>query len=609
MLEAESDPETSARIRVNDLTLKIATVNGTGSTSANAMLLKAIFRMGVPVSGKNLFPSNIQGLPSWYEIRVNKDGYTARSTCVDLVVALNAETYNKDVQEVRSGGYFVYDSSRPLHKDLIRVDVNFIGVPIAKLCVKRFAQPRERILMKNIVYVGVLAALLKIDMGILRSQLEQTFAKKKELMTSNLAALQLGFDHVRESVKAPISIVLKTMNGNSNNAMIIDGNSAAALGCLYAGATVATWYPITPSSSLMDAFTRFCNLHRTDSETGKKRFCIIQAEDELSAIGMVIGAGWNGARAFTTTSSPGISLMSEFIGLAYYAEIPAVIFDVQRIGPSTGMPTRTQQGDILMCAYASHGDTRHILLFPSSPEECFYLSVAAFDLAERFQTPVFVMSDLDIGMNQWICPKLEWDDHYKPERGKVLTAGQLEIMEEFYRYLDVDGDGVPYRTLPGTHPNGAFFTRGSGHNKYGRYTEESGEYREVMERLNRKYESVSTSLPEPVVRKRKGAKLGIVSCGSSDPAIIEAIDKLGHKKINVDYLRIRSFPFDSDVQDFLDAHDVVYVVEQNRDAQLRSLLVLETAVNKHKLLSILHYNGQSISSDVVMKGIVGGVGQ
>ncbi len=457
---------------VNDFAFKIATANGTGSASANGLIMQAIFRMGIPVTGKNLFPSNIQGLPTWYEIRVNKNGYTARTPVFDLMVAMNAATYAKDVAEVRSGGYVLYDSTWPLHENLRRADVTFLGVPLAEMCNAAFKGVRERILMKNIAYAGALAALLGIDTEVMAELTREKFSKKPALLESNRKALDLGFDYVKANLPCPLPIRLEAMDA-TEDCILIDGNTAAALGCVYAGATVGAWYPITPSTSLMEGFSSFCRRYRQDPETKKNRYAILQAEDELSAIGIVIGASWAGARAFTPTSGPGISLMGEFLGLAYYAEVPAVIFDVQRTGPSTGMPTRTQQGDLMACAYASHGDTKHVCLYPANPREAFEMAVAAFDLAERFQTPVFVLSDLDIGMNDWVIPKLTWDDAYRPDRGKVLSPAELEELKVFYRYLDVDGDGIPERTLPGVHPKGAYFTRGSGHNKFGGYTEDA----------------------------------------------------------------------------------------------------------------------------------------
>ncbi|MFW6201753.1 MAG: 2-oxoacid:acceptor oxidoreductase family protein, partial [Gemmatimonadota bacterium] len=494
-----SDAAAGAAERINDFAFKIGTVNGTGSASANGLLRQAIFRMGVPVSGKNLFPSNIQGLPTWYEIRVNGDGHTARTPVFDLVVAMNPATYRRDIEEVRTGGWVLYDSTRPLDPDLARDDVVFLGVPFAKMCVERFTGARERILMKNIGYVGALGALLAMDRDVLRGLLEERFARKPALLDSNFVALDLGWEYAQTHFDCPLPIRLEPMDA-TRDSILIDGNTAAALGCVYAGATVAAWYPITPSTSLVDAFTAFCEKYREDAETGGKRFAIVQAEDELAAAGVVVGAGWTGARGFTATSGPGISLMSEFIGLAYYAEIPTVFFDIQRTGPSTGMPTRTQQGDLMMVAYASHGDTKHIVLFPADPAECFDFAVRAFDLAERFQTPVFVVSDLDIGMNDWVVPRLEWDDGYRPDRGEVLDAERLERIERFHRYLDEDGDGVAARTLPGVHPKGAYFTRGSGHDKYGAYTEDDVGYTEVVDRLARKLETAAGHVPAPEIR-------------------------------------------------------------------------------------------------------------
>ena len=588
--------------RVNDFAFKIATANGTGSASANGLIMQAIFRMGVPVTGKNVFPSNIQGLPTWYEIRVNKDGYTARTPHFDLMVALNAATYQKDVAEVRTGGYLLFDSTWPLDDDLLRPDVTYLGVPLAGMCNGAFAGVRERILMKNIAYVGALAALLQIDTDIIRGLLKEKFGRKPALMDSNQKAVDLGFDYATAHLSCPLPIQLKPMDKTSD-AILIDGNTAAALGCVYAGATVAAWYPITPSTSLMDAFRGFCQKFRHDPESGKNRFAILQAEDELSAIGMVIGAGWAGARSFTSTSGPGISLMSEFIGLAYYGEVPAVIFDVQRTGPSTGMPTRTQQGDLMMCAYASHGDTRHICLYPADPREAFEFAVKAFDLAERFQTPVFVLSDLDIGMNDWMIPKLAWDDSYRPDRGKVLGAAELEVAKSFYRYLDVDGDGIPYRTLPGTHPKGAYFTRGSGHNRLAAYTEDAEEYTEVVDRIDRKIQRAGKAVPAPLTRTAPGHKLGLVTIGGCHSACMEAMDLLAGEGIIVDYMRIRGFPFGDEVHAFLEAHDVNFVVEQNRDAQLRSLLMLETGVALGKLASVRYYGGFPMSAHHVIAGV------
>lgn len=588
---------------VNDVVIKIATVNGTGSASANGLLMKAIFRMGVPVVGKNYFPSNIQGLPTWYEIRVTGDGYRARADRIDLMIAMNAQTYAEDLAAVSPGGWLLYDSTWPRSRLLDREDINVIGVPLSRMCNEHFDTARSRILMKNIAYVGAIAALLDIDLEVITALLHETFASKKHLVASNLEAIRLGFDYAQENFVCPLQCKVEAMDKTQGH-IIIDGNTAAGLGCVYAGATVGAWYPITPSTSLMDAYTSFCRQFRTDKESGENQYCIIQAEDELAALGMVLGASWNGARAFTPTSGPGISLMSEFIGFAYYAEVPAVIFDVQRTGPSTGMPTRTQQCDLMICAYASHGDTKHVLLFPANPEECFHTAAAAFDLAERLQTPVLVLSDLDIGMNDWMCPDLKWDEDYVPDRGKVLDAEALEEMEKFHRYLDVDGDGIPYRTLPGVHPKGAYFTRGSGHTKYGGYTEDAAEYKDVVDRLLTKWETARTLVPEAEIEYSKFNKLAILTLGSCDGAAKEALVELGEKNIGMNYCRVRAFPFTQAVVDFIDKHERVYVLEQNRDAQLRSLLLLDANADPAKLVSMLHYDGMPLSADFVVDKVI-----
>ena len=586
----------------NDFTIKIANVNGTGSASANALLMKTFFRMGIPVVGKNYFPSNIQGLPTWYEVRVSGEGYLARSGRVDLLVAMNAETYQKDLASVAPGGYLIYDATWPRHKSLKRDDIGIVGIPFAKLCNEHFTNARSRILMKNMAYVGALTALLDLDMAVIDESLQKSFGAKPHLIEANQLAIRLGFDYAREHYPQGLPFKARAIDKTAGHIMI-DGNTATALGCLYAGVTVGAWYPITPSTSVMDAFKTFCETYRIDEATGRRNYTIIQAEDELAAIGMVLGAGWNGARAFTPTSGPGISLMSEFLGYGYFTEIPAVLIDVQRCGPSTGMPTRTQQCDIMACAYASHGDTRHVLLFPANPEECFYLAVQAFDLAERLQTPVIVLTDLDIGMNDWMCRDLQWDESYRPDRGKVLSAEELEGMDKFYRYMDVDGDAIAQRTLPGTHPKGAFFTRGSGHNQYGAYTEDSGEYQEVVDRLRRKWETAKAYVPGPLIDRSEDCRTGIISLGSCDDAVREARDQLRNQGVATNYLRVRAFPFNAEVQDFLDQHDRIYVVEQNRDAQLRGLLLLETRVTQDKLVPVTHYNGLPLSAGEVVTAI------
>jgi 2-oxoglutarate ferredoxin oxidoreductase subunit alpha len=589
--------------RINDFVLKIATVNGTGSASANGLLMKALFRMGVPVTGKNLFPSNIQGLPTWYEIRASRKGYMSRSGRVDVMVAMNAQTYERDLVEVSPGGVLIYDSTWPRRKMQERDDITVLGVPLAAMCNEAFEAARLRILMKNIAYVGVISALMDIDPAVLRQLLEETFASKPKLVEGNLKAINLGYDYAKTHFTCPLPIRAETMGDNSGH-ILIDGNSAAALGCLYAGATVGAWYPITPSTSLMDAFQSYCERYRKDPETGENNFCIIQAEDELAAAGMVLGASWTGARAFTPTSGPGISLMSEFIGFAYYAEIPSVFIDVQRVGPSTGMPTRTQQCDLMLCAFASHGDTRHPLLFPADPRECFDMAVQCFDLADRLQTPVFMLTDLDIGMNDWMIPELTWDDGYQPDRGKVLGPEDLEKMEKFYRYLDTDGDGIPYRTYPGESAKGAYFVRGSGHNKYGAYTEDEDEYQEVLDRLLVKFETARGLVPKPVLREAaRETNFGVIAYGSSDGAVIEALDQLAAEGFHADYLRVRAFPFSDEVHTFLAAHDTVFVVEQNRDAQMRSLLIIETPADDDNLVKVLHYNGMPIPSECIVEAV------
>ena len=588
--------------RINDFAFRIGTVNGTGSASANSLLMQAIFRMGIPVTGKNIFPSNIQGLPTWYEIRVSRDGYMARPPAIDLVLAFNPATYARDVASVRPGGYLLYDSSWPMDAKLARDEITVLGVPLGEMCVEAFEGDRERTLMRNIAYVGVLVALLDIDMDIVGEMLREKFSKKRALLESNFRAIRLGYDYVKQHYECPLPFRLERMNANEGH-ILLDGNSACGLAAVYAGATVGAWYPITPATSLMEAFKEYCERFRVDEATGMKKYCIVQAEDELSAVGIVIGASWMGARAFTSTAGPGISLMQEFIGLAYYADVPAVIFDVQRTGPSTGMPTRTQQGDLMSVAYASHGDTKHIALFPANPEECFYMSVEAFDLAERFQTPVFVLSDLDIGMNDWMCRKLSWDDAYRPDRGKVLSAEEVETLPRFSRYIDTGNDGIAARTLPGVHPKGAYFTRGSGHDKHGAYTEDSAEYQEVVDRLARKMATAAAHVPAPEIRSVPEADIGIVSIGGCHAAVVEAIDRLRERGIGADYMRIRGFPFDQVVTDFLTAHDMVFVVEQNRDAQLRALLTIETGVPRDHMIPILDYGGLPLTADRVITGV------
>ena len=588
---------------VNDFTLKIGTVNGTGSASANSLLMQAIFRMGIPVVGKNVFPSNIQGLPTWYEIRVSKDGYTARNAPFDLMVAMNTGTYTRDIAEINPGGWLLYDSSWPLPPSRLREDITVLGIPLGQMCIDTFAGDRERTLMKNIAYAGALAALIDIDMDVVNAMLEEKFSRKKNLLESNHKALRLGYDYAKEHFACPLPIRLEKMDSTSDS-ILIDGNTAAALGCLYAGATVGAWYPITPASSVMENFKMFCERYRVDKKTGEKNYFIVQAEDELAAAGIAIGAGWMGARSFTPTAGPGISLMSEFVGLAYYTEIPTVFFDIQRTGPSTGMPTRTQQADILKIAYLSHGDTKHIMIFPSSPEECFYMSVEAFDIAEQYQTPTFVVSDLDIGMNDCMVKRFTWNDGFKPNRGKVLGAADLEKIEKYFRYVAKDPDGIAPRTLPGVHPKGAYFIRGSGHTKLGTYTEDAAEYQEVVDRIKRKVNGSADHLPQPEIITQKGATVGVITMGSCRGAVIEGLDRLSEKGVNLDFMRIRAFPFGTAVRDFVAKHEKCVVIEQNRDAQLRSLLILETGVHGDRLESICNYAGLPLATNVVVDGVL-----
>ena len=580
---------------VNDFAFKMATVNGTGSASANTLLMQAIFRMGIPVTGKNIFPSNIQGLPTWYEIRVSKDGYNARPPQIDFVVTLNPSTYKQDVATVRPGGYLLYDSSWPMDPELARDDITILGVPFGQMCVETFERDRDRTLLRNIAYAGALAALLQIDMQLIEQMLNEKFGKKKSLLDANHTAIHLGYDYAVAHLPCPLPFHLERMDKTSD-CILMDGNTACALGAVYAGATVGAWYPITPSTSLMEAFKMFCQRYRVDAETGLNKYCILQAEDELAAAGIAIGAGWMGARSFTNTSGPGISLMQEFIGLAYYTEIPTVIFDVQRCGPATGMPTRTQQADLMSLAYASHGDTKHIVLFPANPKECFEMSVTAFDLAERFQTPVFVASDLDIGMNDWMVPRFEWDDRYVPDRGKVLDAAALEQLPRFSRYLDVDGDGIAARTLPGVGGKGAYFVRGSGHDKHAAYTEDSDAYQEVVDRIARKFETAALTVPKADILLQDGADVGVVTIGSCDGAVREAVDRLREQGIHVDLMRIKAFPFGPEVREFLLRNGTTFVVEANRDAQLRSLLAIETGAPRDTMIPILDYSGLPLTA-------------
>lgn len=588
---------------VNDFVIKFANVNGTGSASANNMFAKALFRMGLPVSPKNIFPSNIQGLPTWYEVRVSEKGYLGRRGGVDFMVCVNPQSMAQDIREVEPGGYFLYDSSKPLDIRMVRNDINIVGIPLMDICQREYADPRQRQLFRNVIYVGALAALLDIEFDVLTGLVADQFRGKEKLIVPNVHALELGYHYARDNYECPLGVRVERRDAVGDR-ILLDGNTAAALGAIYGGATVAAWYPITPSTSVVDGYDKYCKRLRIDPGSGNKNYAIVQAEDELAAIGMVIGASWNGARAFTATSGPGISLMSEFLGLAYFAEIPTVLINVQRAGPSTGMPTRTQQSDILACAYASHGDTKQVLLFPSTPKECFDMTADAFDLAETLQTPVIMLTDLDLGMNDNMSDPLTWEDGREYKRGKIFSEEELEAMSErFGRYLDIDGDGIPYRTYPGTHPTkGAFFTRGTSRDEYAVYTEDGDEYERNMQRLLKKWDTAKTLVPEPECIG-EGNSIGVIHFGTSRDATMEAIDYLADEGIRVDSLRVRAFPFNQQVEDFIEQHDTVFVVEQNRDAQLRSLLINECEVSPKQLLSVLNYNGTPITARQIREKI------
>ncbi len=590
--------------KVNDFVVRFANVNGTGSASANFLFTKAIFRMGIPVTPKNIFPSNIQGLPTWYEVRVSEKGYLGRREGIDMMVAVNPQSMLNDVKAVKSGGYFLYDSSKKLHDQYIREDIHYIGIPLMTLCNEAYTDARQRQLFKNIVYVGALIALLDIEFKEVEGLLADQFQGKEKLIPSNIKALQLGIDYIHKNFKYPLDIRVERRN-LLKDAIMMEGNAACGLGAVYAGATFAAWYPITPSTSVVEGFAEYAAEFRTDKITGKKNVAIVQAEDELAAIGMVIGANWNGARSFTATSGPGLSLMNEFLGLAYFAEIPTVLVDVQRTGPSTGMPTRTQQSDILEAAYASHGDTKHVLVFPSTPKECFELVADSFDLAEQLQTPVIVMIDLDLGMNDHVTPPLVWDDKREYKRGKVLSAADLEKIEKFGRYLDVDNDGITYRTIPGTHASkGSFFTRGTSRDEYAAYTEDSAAYQRNMDRLIKKWNTAKDMVPAPQVYNQKNnSENGILFFGTSQYAAEEAMDILKQEGIAMDAIRLRGFPFNKTVEDFVKSHKKVFVIEQNRDAQMKSLLMIELQADPNKLISVLNYDGMPITADNILKQI------
>ena len=585
----------------NDFVIKFANVNGTGSASANQMFAKAIFRMGIPVSPKNIFPSNIQGLPTWFEVRVSEKGYLGQRGGVDISVAMNPQSYSKDIEEISEGGYLLYDST--WKRNFNRDDINIIEIPLTQLCVDTFKNPKQRALFKNIAYVGALSALMEIEYEVLESIISEQFINKPSLIEPNIKALNLGRNYVLENLDYPIGIKLSRKNLLENK-ILISGNEAAGLGAVYGGATFCSWYPITPSTSLAEGYEKYAKKYRVNEKSGKNLYASVQAEDELAAVGMAIGANWNGARGFTATSGPGISLMSEFLGLAYFAEIPLVVFNVQRGGPSTGMPTRTQQSDVLACAYASHGDTKHVLLFPADPKDCFDFSAKAFDLADQLQTPVFVVSDLDMGMNDWVCDKFEWDDTVSYNKGKVLDYEALEKIESFGRYLDSDNDGICYRTYPGTHPEkGAYFTRGTSHDEYARYTEDGNINAQTLTRLMRKFRTATDLVPEPIIEINGEDSCGVIYYGSSKPAVLEAKDILKTKYINLDLMQIRSFPFNLDVWEFIANHDRIYVVEQNRDSQMRTLIMAEGGISPEILRPLVHFTGDPIQASYIVNKI------
>ena len=595
-------------MKTNDFVIKFANVNGSGSASANALFAKAVFRMGVPVAPKNIFPSNIQGLPTWFEVRVNDKGYLGRRDGIDMMVAMNPQSWDQDVASILPGGYLLYDST--FIREIDRDDIKTIGVPLTKLVNERFTIPRERQLFKNVAYVGALTALLDMDFEVVRGMISEQFKGKDKLIAPNIDALNLGRDYALKYFDCPLDIRVATSDAVGDQ-ILIEGNAAAGLGCVFAGATVAAWYPITPSTSVAEAFEKYCHQLRIEPETGKKKFAIVRAEDELAAIGMAIGANWNGARAFTATSGPGISLMSEFLGLAYFAEVPVLLFNIQRGGPSTGMPTRTQQSDIISCAYASHGDTKHVLLFPSDPTECFDFAIKGFELSDGLQTPVIVMSDLDLGMNDWTTAPFKIDESADLNRGKVLNAEQLDEIGRFGRYLDVDGDGIPYRTYPGTHPEkGAFFTRGTSHDEYAVYTEDGKVNARVMRRLARKFDTAKALVPAPEFgQAEQGATMGLIHFGTTAIAVPEAMELLADRQIHLDTMRLRAFPFSKEVEDFINSHEKVFVVEQNRDAQMRSLLVNECGIDPARLVPILNFDGFPITAVAIADMVSEHLGQ
>ncbi len=593
---------------INDFVIKFANVNGSGSASANELYAKAVLRMGVPVSPRNIFPSNIQGLPTWYEVRVSEAGWLGRRGGIDMMVAMNPQTWDQDVKELAPGGYLFYDSTKALPPSAFRDDISIIGMPVTAICNATYEDPRQRTLFKNIMVLGAIAELMDVDARVIERLFSEQYKGKERLLESNVRALHAGGSFAREHLQPPhgLGVGLKVRRADAvGDRIFVEGNAAAALGCVYGGATVCAWYPITPSSSVAEAFISYCKKYRHDAQTGEAKYAIVQAEDEIASIGMVAGAGWNGARAFTATSGPGVSLMTEFIGLAYFAEIPMTIIDVQRGGPSTGMPTRTQQADLVSCAYASHGDTKHVLLLPQDPGECFEFAATALDLADRLQTPVFLMTDLDIGMNQRLTKPFVWSDERRFDRGKVLTAEQLEAGVEFARYKDVDGDGIPYRTLPATHATlGSYFTRGSTRNANAQYSETGADYIYNVQRLLKKFATAATLVPQPEVRMAaKKTRLGVVYFGSTAPSMDEAITTLAASGIHIDALRLRAFPFPASVRDFIATHDHVFVVEQNRDAQMRGMLINELDIDPAWLIKVLHFDGTPITARFITEAI------
>lgn len=590
---------------VNDFVIRFANVNGTGSASANNLFARGVFRMGVPVAPKNIFPSNIQGLPTWYEVRVSEKGYLGSRGGVDIMVATNPQSFRQDVDCLEPGGYFIYDNTKHLDNRFKRDDVNYLGIPLTDMCRQEYSDPRQRQLFKNVIYIGALSALLDLEFAVLRDLVSEQFKGKEKLIAPNIHAMEMGYRYANENFACPLGIRLKRSD-KTKNKILMEGNDALGLGCVYGGATVAAWYPITPSTSVVDGFEKYAKRLRIDPGSGDKKYAIAQAEDELAAIGMAIGANWNGARSFTATSGPGVSLMSEFLGLAYFAEVPVVLIDVQRAGPSTGMPTRTQQSDLFACAYASHGDTKHVLLFPSTPKECFEMGAEAFELADQLQTPVIVMTDLDLGMNDNMSEPLTWDDSKTYNRGKVFSETDLENMSErFGRYLDVDGDGIPYRTYPGTHPDkGSFFTRGTSRDEYAVYTEDGDIYVENMERLLKKFDTAKTYVPAPeLLPAKKKTKDGVIFFGTSASAAVEALDMMADEGVHLDALRVKAFPFNKDVENFIESHERVFVVEQNRDGQFRKMLIIECDVDPKKLLLVRHYNGSPITARTIKSQI------